>query len=154
MDGARIGKIALGLGALWYAVLRGARALVVKISDYSFRSIDVASYTVSMNLNLLIKNPLLVGLTIKGIVGDVYAQGMKVGNVDMQYNYYIAGGRTHILPVVVVLDMTEVGQAALLNIQSGDIRTLTIAFNGHILVGKKEIAIPLQLDLDYNDLVR
>ena len=147
-----IAKIGLGLGLLWYGVLRGAKGLIVRIKNYSFRSIDIESQTVSLNLNLMIKNPLFVGVTIKGIVGDVYAQGVKVGNINTTYNYYIAGGRTHILPVVVNLNMSDVGQAAMLNIQSGDIRTLVIAFDGKLLVGN--IGIPLQLDLDYNDLTR
>ncbi len=146
-------KIGLGAVMLYYAVLRGAKGLVVRVNSYSFRSIDLVNNTVSLNLNISIKNPLLVGLTIKGIEGDVYAQGHKVGNVDTRYDYYIAGGRTHILPVVVNLNMSDVGTAAMLNIQSGDVRTLTIAFNGKLKVGSKyEVSVPLQLDLDYNDL--
>lgn len=147
-------KIGLGAVMLYYAVLRGAKGLVVRVNSYSFRSIDLVNSTVSLNLNISIKNPLLVGLTIKGIEGDVYAQGHKVGNVDTRYDYYIAGGRTHILPVVVNLNMSDVGTAAMLNIQSGDVRTLTIAFNGKLNVGSKyEVSVPLQLDLDYNDLI-
>lgn len=146
-------KIGLGAVMLYYAVLRGAKGLVVRVNSYSFRSIDLVNSTVSLNLNISIKNPLLVGLTIKGIEGDVYVQCHKVGNVDTRYDYYIAGGRTHILPVVVNLNMSDVGTAAMLNIQSGDIRTLTIAFNGKLKVGSKyEVSVPLQLDLDYNDL--
>lgn len=152
MEIKTIAKIGLGLGLLWYGVLRGAKGLIVRIKDYSFRSIDVVSQTVSLNLNLLIKNPLFVGVTIKGIVGDVYAQGIKVGKVNTTYDYYIAGGRTHILPVVVNLNMTDVGQAAMLNIQSGDISTLTVAFDGKLMVGN--IGIPLQFDLNYNDLIK
>ena len=145
-------KIGLGVGLLWYGVLRGAKGLVVRLKSYSFRSVNLNDSTVSLNLNLLIKNPLLVGLTIKGVLGDVFVQGHKVGTVNTAYDYYLAGGKTHILPVVVNLNMASVGQAALLNIQSGDIRTLTIAFNGKIFVGSYSVGIPLQFELDYNDL--
>ena len=140
-----------GLFMLWYAVFRGAKALIVRVKSYSFKSIDLVNKTVSLTINVLIKNPLLVGLTIKGISGTVYAQGVAVGSVDSTFNYYISGGRTHVLPVVVELNLSDINEAVLLNIQSGDIRTLTIAFNGKLQVGN--VGLPLQLDFDYNDLV-
>ena len=71
-------KIGLGLALLYYGVLQGARGLVIGVQNFAFKSIDVVNSTVSLYLNLRIKNPLLVGLTIKGIEGDVYAQGHKV----------------------------------------------------------------------------
>lgn len=146
-------KIGIGAALLWYGVLRGAKGLVIKVRDYSFRSISLTDMTVSLNLNFLIKNPLLVGLTLKGITGDVYAQGQKVGEVNTTLDYYISGMHTHIVPVVVDLDMKSCGQAALLNIQSGNIRTLTIAFDGKLYVGSWSVAVPIQIELDYNDLV-
>lgn len=145
-------KIGLGFGLLWYGVLRGAKGLVVRIYNYSFRSVSLTDGTVSLNLNLLIKNPLLVGLTIKNVTGDVYVQGQRVGYVNTSYDYYIAGGKTHILPVIVNLQMGDLLQSALLNIQSGDIRTLTVAFNGKLYVSNYSVPVPLQFDFDYNDL--
>lgn len=147
-------KIAIGFGMLWYGVLRGAKSLIIKVRSYSFAGIDIESGTVSMYLNLLIKNPLVVGVPIKGVIGDVYIQGYKAGYVNMSYDYYIAGGHTHILPVVVNLNMGDVLHSALLNIQSGDIRTLTIEFNGKVYAGKYNIPLPVQFELDYNDFVR
>ena len=147
-------KIVIGLGLLYYGVLRGAKSLIIKVKRYSFAGIDVASGTVSLYLNLLIKNPLVVGVQIKGAIGDVYVQGHKVGYVNMSYDYYLAGGHTHILPVVVNLNMGDVAQGALMNIQSGDIRNLTIAFDGKVYAGKNMIGIPVQFELDYNDFVQ
>lgn len=148
------GKILIGGGLLWFGILRGARGLVAKVHSYSFRGIDVNSGTVSLNLNVMVKNPLLVGLTLKGVVGDVYVQGVKVGGVNTTMDYYLAGGKTHILPVVVNLQMGGLGQAALMNIESGNIQNLTIAFNGKLLIGNYGVGVPLQLDLDYNDLTK
>ena len=147
-------KIIIGLGLLYYGVLRGAKSLIIKVKSYSFAGIDVASGTVSLYLNLLIKNPLVVGVQIKGAIGDVYVQGHKVGYVNMSYDYYLAGGHTHILPVVVNLNMGDVAQGALMNIQSGDIRNLTISFDGKVYAGKYSVGIPVQFDLDYNDLTK
>ena len=145
-------KIGLGLGFLYYGILRGARGLVCKVKSYSFRNVDIANGTVSLNLNLLIKNPLLVGIKIYGVTGDVYVQGHKVGYVNTAYDYYLSGAHTHVLPVVVNLTMGDVAQAALLNIQSGDIRNLTIAFDGKIYAGQKTVGVPFQFELDYDKL--
>ena len=139
---------------VWFGVLRGARALVVKVYNYSFRSVNISDMTVSLNLNFLVKNPLFVGLTLKSIQGDVYIQGQHVGYVNTTVNYYLSGGHTHIIPVVVNLQVGSLGQAALMNIQTGDIRTLTIAFDGKMYVGSQNVGIPLQIDLDYNSLVK
>ena len=145
-------KIGLGIGLLWYGVLRGAKGLIVRVHSYSFRNVNLVDGTVSLNLNLLIKNPLLVGLTIKNVTGDVYAQGIKVGYVNTSYDYYIAGGKTHILPVIVNLQVGNVLQSALQNIQSGDVKTLTVAFNGKLYVSNYSVGVPLQFEFDYNDL--
>lgn len=149
-----LSKILFGASCLWFAVLRGARALSVKIYNYSFRSVSLTDMTVSLNLNFLVKNPLFVGLTIKSIQGDVYIQGENVGYVNTTINYYLSGGHTHVIPVIVNLDLSSVGTAAMLNIQSGDVRTLTIAFDGKMYVGEKSVEIPLKIDLDYNSLTK
>lgn len=149
----QLGRIIIGGTLLWYGVLRGARGLVVKVRDYVFSGLSLTNNTMQLTLNLLIKNPLLVGITIKSVVGDVYAQGFRIGGVNTTYDYYIAGGKTHILPVVVDLNMGDVLNAGMININSGDIRTLTIAFNGYIMAGKYNIKVPLQFELDYNDLM-
>ena len=142
-------KIGIGAALLWYGVLRGAKGLIVKVRDYSFKSVDVATGTVSLSLNFLVKNPLFVGLTLKGIAGDVYAQGQKVGTVNTTLEYYLSGRHTHIIPVVVNLSMAQLGQSALLGMQNGDIRNLTVAFDGKLYVGSWSVAIPIQVDLDY-----
>lgn len=154
METGRIIKIGIGAAFLWYGILRGAKALVVGVRDFSFRGVNIESGNVSLNLNFLIKNPLLVGITLKAIRGDVYMQGQKVGYINTTIDYYLSGGHTHIIPVVVNLNVSELGQAAILNIQSGDIRTLTVAFDGKIYVGSREIGIPVDITLDYRDLVK
>lgn len=147
-------KLLVGGALLWYGVLRGVKGLVAKVYSYSFRSINFSDLSVSLNLNISVKNPLFVGLQLKGVMGDVFVQGHKVGSANTSYNYYLSGGKTHIIPVVVTLNLADVGQAALLNIQSGDVRTLQISFDGKLFVSNNSIGVPLQFDLDYNDLVK
>ena len=147
-------KLGAGVALLWYGVLRGAKGLIVKVHNYAFRGIDTATGTVQLNLNILVKNPLFVGLTLKGISGEIYAQGQKIGTVNTSIDYYLSGGKTHIIPVVANLTMTGAAQAAMANIQSGNVRTLTVSFDGRIYVGTWSVPIPVQIDLDYNDLTK
>ena len=149
----KIGLLLGGFGLLWNCLLQGAKGLVIKVYSYTFQSVNVIDKTINLNLNLLIRNPLFAGLTINSIAGEVYAQGHQVGYVDQNLNYYIAGRRTHIIPLTVTLHLEDLTQAAWLNIQSGDIRTLTVSFNGKVYVGSSNIGVPLQFDLNYDQLV-
>lgn len=147
-------KIFGGLALLVYGISRIKNGIKVRVDGYSFNAINLSDGLISLNINLAIKNPLLFGVTIKGIVGDIYAQGVKVGYVNTAYNYYLAGGKTHIIPIVVNLHMAEVGNAALLNIQSGSVDNMTISFNGKVLISNNKIAVPVQLDLAWKDIIR
>lgn len=147
-----LAKILGGAALLWWGVLRGASALVVGIKSWAFRGLDLTTGTVDITLNFLIKNPLIVGLTLKGIQGDVYVQGQNVGTVAMNYDYYLSGGHTHQIPVIVRLNMANVGQAAILNIQSGDVRTLTLAFDGKLLIGSAGVPVPINVSYNWEDL--
>lgn len=153
-DTSKIAKILCGAALLWWGVLRGANALMVGIKSWAFRGIDLNNGTVDITLNFLIKNPLLVGMTLKSIAGEIYVQGKKVGEVGGTYNYYLSGGHTHQIPVLVRLNMSSVGQAAMLNIQSGDVRTLTLAFDGRLYVGKAGVPVPISVSYNWDDLAR
>ena len=147
------GKIIGGLAIVWYAVLRGASALAVGIKGWALNGVDLDSKKIGITLQFAIANPLFIGLTIRGIQGDVYVQGQKVGSVDNTYDYFLAGRHTHIIPVLVQLDSTALGQAAIANIKTGNVRTLTIAFNGKLLVGSASVPVPIQITYDWGDLV-
>ena len=148
----RWAKIGAGVLLLWYGVLRGAKALQVGLQSYSFSGIDLTNGTVSLTLNIYVKNPLLVGVTLKAVQGDVYVQGEKVGYVNTAIDYYLSGGRTHILPIVVNLTFAGAAKGLIANIQSGDIHTLTMTFDGKVFVGNYNVGVPVKIDLDYNDL--
>lgn len=154
MDGIRVAKIVGGAALLWYGVLRGAQGLICKVQDYAFRGIDFDSGTVSIDLRFIVKNPLFVGLTLKGIQGDVYIQGQKAGYINTKLDYYLSGGHTHIIPVIVNLSISGLGSALVANIQSGDIRTLTIDFDGKLFVGNMNVGVPVQISKTYDDLTK
>ena len=146
-------KIGIGCTLLWLGITTVIRNFSVTLQSYAFRSIDLTNKTVSLVLNLAIKNPLLFGATVHSVTGKVYMQGREVGYVNTTYNYYLSGGATHVLPVIVNLVIGDVGAAAMENIASGDVRTLSIGFDGKVKIGKKGlISVPIKVQLGYNDL--
>ena len=147
-------KIIAGAALIWFGVLRGASAMVVGIRSWVLKRIDAIAGEMTVVLNFMIKNPLFVGLTLKGVEGSIYIQGKKVGTIDHPMDYYLSGGHTHVIPVSVDLDLHDLGQAAILNIQSGDVRTLTVAFTGKLFVGAHSVGVPVEVSLNWNDLTR
>ena len=145
-------KICAAFGLAWWGVLRGVNALMVGVKSWQFRGIDLTNGYVDFTINFLIKNPLIVGLTLNRIYGDLFMQGQKVGYINSTYNYYLSGGRTHQIPVGVRIKISQLGAAALANIQSGDIKSLTIAFDGEILIGSAGVPIPINWSTDYEEL--
>ena len=142
-----------GLAAIWYGAVNAWRSLIVGVYNYTFRSFDLSNGTVQLYLNIMVKNPLLFGVTVRNVQGDVYIQGQRVGFVNTDLDYYVTGGgKTHILPVIVNLYIRSLGSAFLSNIQSGDIRTLQVAFDGKIYVTNKNIPIPCQKELTWADI--
>lgn len=145
-------KILFAGAFLWWGFFRAANSLIVGIKSWSFRALDLTTGTVDITLNFLIKNPLFFGITLKAIYGDVYVQGQKVGEISTTYNYYLSGGHTHQIPVIVRLNLAGLGQAALMNIQSGDVRTLTLAFDGRLVAGSAGVAVPINIAYNWEDL--
>lgn len=147
------GKLVAGMALVWFAILRWYRGLICKLYNWEYESVDLTNGTIAIKLSFLIKNPFLVGLTLRGIIGDVYVQGEKAGYINTRLDYYLGGGKTHIVPIIVNLSIGGMGAALVANIQSGDVRTLTIDFDGKLL-GKWDIAIPLKISMNYDDLTK
>lgn len=138
-----IGIIAIALAA-YYLVLRGAKALIVNIRSWGFSHIDFTTGLIYINLNFDIQNPLAVGLTLTGVHGDVFVNGILAGRIDNEYKFYLASNRTSVLPVQVALDMSLLTDALLHGLQNGE--NISIAFNGNMYVGKLRTAVPLQIE--------
>jgi len=147
-------KFGMIAAVAWYGILRGAKGLMIAIKDYTLNYINLSEGTVGLSVQFVIKNPLLIGLTLSRIEGQVFAQGQQVGTIDEDLNYYIAGGRTHILPVNVELLLSSVQRAAMANIESGDIHTFTVDFDGKLYVSNYKIPVPIQFSFNYGDLIR
>lgn len=145
-------KILAGFGLLYYTVLRGVNAITVGIRGAQFVGVDLAKKEVQVKLFFYIKNPLLIGVKLRAITGDVYMQGMKVGYVNSSYDYFLSGGKTQTVPVTVICNIASLSEAMIANIQSGNIQTLTIAFDGYITAGKNGVALPIQKTIGWNEI--
>lgn len=145
-------KICAAFGLGWWAVLRGINALVVGVKSWQFKGLDLSNGIVDFTINFVIKNPLIVGLTLKRISGDLYIQGQKVGYINSVYDYFLSGGHTHQIPVGIRIKISQLGSAVIANIQTGDIKSLTIAFDGQITVGSAGVSLPIQWSTDWNEL--
>ena len=154
-----IAFLGIGAGLLYFSIKEGIKRLVVDVYSYSFAELSLVEKIVRLNLNLRIKNTLPVGVNVKRLVGKIYMQGSEVGYVDTKYNYYIDGFKTHVLPVVINLDLSSVKDAIIENIKTGDVNTLKIEFVGNVqaskdlYVTKLYARVPVNLSFGWDDIV-
>lgn len=161
MDGKRVAySILAGLGILGiYDIIRGYKALRISLSNYEITKVNMDG-TLGMSLYFDITNPLLLGITLRGIEGRLTATNygndpVIIGTVSNRYNYYIRGKARHIIKAIVNLDTKEAVRQILQNIQSGDINNLLINFSGHISFGKdKEVALPISKNMSLTEFFK
>ena len=144
-----------GAALLYYRVLRGASALYVGIKNYRFGSISLANNTAEFIITFLLNNPLYVGLRLKAISGDIYIQGIKCGTINANYDRYLAGRHAWNVAVPITIDLGQLASAVVENISTGNINTLTISFDGAIVIGGTGLVrIPFSKTLSYDDLTK
>lgn len=142
-----------GAALLYFGVLRGAKSLYLGIKDYHFKNLDLMNQTVDFVIRFLIKNTLFVGVRIKSLTGNIYIQGEKVGTINANYDKYLAGNTNWDVDVPISIDMKNLAQAVVNNILSGDIRTLTIMFDGAIVIGGTGLVrVPFKKTLNWDDI--
>lgn len=145
----RIGAAAF----LYFGILRGATALYFGIKDYFFRSISLTNQMAEFVVTFTIHNPLFVGLTLKSVAGDIYIQGIKCGTINQSYDYFLPGRKTWNISIPVQIDLKQLTSAVIQNISTGDINTLTIAFDGYAFIGGSGLVrIPFQKTITWDDL--
>ena len=146
MKSKKIIGIAAAALAAWLFALRGAGALVVYMRSWAFDHIDMARNSSFLQVNFDIKNPLFIGLTVTGVVGNVYVNGLLAGRVNNGGTFYLAPNSTSVMPVAVEIDHAKVTDAILYGLQNG-IGDVQIAFDGNVLVGKAHVAVPVQMSV-------
>jgi len=142
-----------GAAFLYFGVLRGASALYLGIKSYRFNHISLQDNTAEFIITFLIRNPLFVGIKLKSITGDVYIQGIKCGTINVSYDRYLAGRKTWSVAVPVTIDLGQFSSAIIQNINSGDVSTLTISFDGAVYVGDTGLVrVPFSKTVTWDDL--
>jgi len=144
-----------GAALLYYGVLRGASALYFGIKSYRFQNISLINNTAEFVVTFTIYNPLLIGLKLKSITGDIYLQGVPCGTINTTYDRYLAGRKTWNISVPVTIDLGQLASAVIQNISTGDINTLYVSFDGSVTVGDNGVMrVPFSKTVTWEDLTK
>ena len=144
---AIIGTIA---AVLYYGVLRGLKALSVRLQSIGLYGFDYEHNLVNLSAMFAIYNPLFVGLTLRGVQGEVYINGQHAGFVNHPMNSFLASGVESYVEVGIALNMSELSSAILAQLQTGNMSDVTISFNGSVFVGDAKVGLPVQYDGQIN----
>ena len=156
---SKSGKIALVVYTALFLLVTKARRVINGL-QFRFNGIKVLSTfaggTVSqLQLNLLVRNPLPLSVTIDSIRGKLYVQGVRLStydnDVDITTPIDIKGRSITPVNLDFYVDWSNLGAAAKANILSGDITTFTMQFVGTVTVGGH--AFNISKTVSYYDLV-
>lgn len=135
-----------GLGILAWDTWRSYKDVKVDIAAYQITDVDFPNNTATLQIDIELTNPLLLGLTLYSIVGDIYLDGEYVASINQVFDYYIRGKRTHIIPVVIVSNLFSVS-TILLQKLFRKAEDLTLRFAGEVRLGAQGI-VPIPVDLE------
>ena len=156
---SKSGKIALVVYTALFLLVTKARRVINGL-QFRFNGLKVLSTfaggTVSqLQLNLLVRNPLPLSVTIDSIRGNLYVQGVRLSSydndVDITTPIDIKGRSITPVNLDFYVDWSNLGAAAKANILSGDITTFTMQFVGTVTVGGH--AFNISKTVSYYDLV-
>lgn len=137
----------VGIGAaLYWFVYRGYKALVLRFDSITFDSLDIANDTITLYMNIVLRNPLIADLYLASVKGELYIQDVLVSEVDADMQMEISSNKLLQVGIPVPCKLSGISEAIRDNILSGDISTLTIRFVGTIDMGKK-VSLPLKVDI-------
>lgn len=142
--------IIAGIALLFFGVLRGATALSISLYQWGVKNMNAMDMTADVVFKLLIKNPLLVGVRLRGIMGDVYINGKKAGEIHNTYDYKLSGMKSHIVPISVEVFGTDMISVLLSNLQQSLDQDIDVRFDGKVMVGN--ISIPIDITRNIKEL--
>lgn len=142
------GYLLLCGAAIWFMAKRTVNAIQVKFDRLRIQSITAESIT--FGITVLFHNPLITNVTLDRFYGDIYIMGNYVGHLDSPLEQVLLKSATSGLMFTFEATLTQLGQALFESIMTGDIRTLTINFDGAVQVSG--IAVPVRKTFTYQDL--
>lgn len=134
------------------AWLRNAvNSVDMRLTGISVISGDASNNSSTVGLDVLIRNPFPVSVTLNKIVGTLYIMGIPVAKINQQINTKIFANSD--TPVRLLTDIFWQGVSSSIraNILTGNIRTLTIQFVGKVTVSG--IGVDVEKTLLYDDLL-
>ena len=143
------GIILLGGAALYYWVLRGIRGISVAFNG--LRVLSIVDDEVRFSVQLSIRNPLIVSVLVNDIVGTVYLMDIPVAEVSLPLNQRIYARSVSPVTINFNVSKEKLGEALYANIQTGDVRTLLVRFDGYLKAAKMQLHIDKQFT--FEDLV-
>ena len=149
---AKIGILS-GIGLLIYRWYKQAQDLIVGVESVTVKNIDLDNLAATIALNVEIENPLDFGVTVNGLTGIVYLQGVPVGAINAEYNYYISGKTKHIIPIYIHTTLKAMGKAIWDGLTSGNIKNMDLDVDAKIYATKLNIGVPVQLHWGTNELI-
>lgn len=137
---------------IWLGVIAGVYALVTRvrwvINNLSWRFAGLAiiasnneTNSCTVDLRLQLRNISSLSVRLNSIVGDIYMQGVKVGEISQAYNQIITKRSISVVDIVFELYWKGVAEAVKANILSGDIRNLNFQFMGYLEAEGRKIRI-------------
>lgn len=143
-----LGILLLGIGAIAYIARRTVDKIQV-IFD-SIKVHEIRPDSVLFQVNLFFYNPLFVDVTINSFSGQIYIMGRYNAHVEAELDQVLLKRTKSSYSFYFKSTPQELGNALWENIQTGDIRTLAIRFDGYVEVNG--VKIPVKKDFSYDEL--
>ena len=135
---------------LWFGFLRGVKA--AKVTFDRLRIIGVGVSSILLQIAVKVSNPTLLDLVVQNIRGDVYIQGIPVAVVNYPVNQRIRPFASSVFRIQIEAFSDKIGEAVWANIQTGDIKSLNVKFDGFVTI--KDIDIPISRTFTYEEIFR
>lgn len=143
----KLGYILLGY-ALYKVVTSVKR---ISVGMQSIRLTGIENGRLLLRANLIVYNPTIASVMLQTVMGDLYIQGIKCGYVSQNYtNGKVRANSSTVIPVDVLVNMSQLTNSIVENIKTGDVSTLTIRFAGEASVSG--VRVPIDINLNWEDL--
>lgn len=137
------------LGYALYKVYTSVKRISVGMQ--SIRFVGLQDGKLVLRANLVVYNPTIASCTLQMVMGDLYIQGIKCGYVSQNYtNGKVRANSSTVIPVDVLVNVSQLTSSIVENIKSGDVSTLTIRFAGEASISGTRL--PIDINLNWEDL--
>lgn len=147
-------KIGIVAGLCWLGkrIYDQVQQIMVDVSSLKLVRFGLEDLSATLSIDLIIDNPLDVGVLVKSLQGDVYLSGVPVGVINTQYDYFLSGHTHHEIPIYIDVTAERLGNALWANITSGNINNMALDIDATVYATKLGVPVPVQLHYDWNEI--